>query len=220
MSQAPCILAIDTATGPCSAALWKNGKVAAYVEDAGPTMQSARLVPMIEKAMRQAGVGYGDLTAVASTIGPGSFTGIRVGLATASGIAFAAGIPGMGFSTLEVMALSASFYARPDQHYILSLLNAGKGEWYYQGFRLTKSWREIEPARVGTLQEALESVRTPALVAGNAGPLPADYFPVPVAFPRADALAAMAAMEDPAGALPLKPFYIRPPDAKPMAGNI
>lgn len=177
-------------------------------------MQSARLLPMIEKAFVQAGVDYPDLTAVASTVGPGSFTGIRVGLATARGIAFAAGIPGLGFTTLDVMAYGATHYVKDEQQ-MLVLLNAGKGEWYYQGFRLTDAWQALYSPRVGLLEEATRVMKPPVIVAGNAEHLPQGFLSTPVIFPRADALAALAAMD--ASALPLKPFYIRPPDAKPMA---
>src|SRR5438105_2329637 len=95
------ILAIDTATGPCSVAVWKNGSIAAYCEELRTSAQSTMLMPMIEKALLKSHTEYGDLSAVAATIGPGSFTGIRVGLAAARGIAFAAGIKGLGFTTLE-----------------------------------------------------------------------------------------------------------------------
>lgn len=215
MTESPCILAIDTATGPCSVAVWKDGAVAAYVESTGAAMQSARLLPLIDKAFHQAKITYRDLTSVACTIGPGSFTGIRVGMATARGIAFAADIPSMGFTTLDVMAFEAANLAKGEQQ-MLALLNAGKGEWYYQGFRLTDAWSALYSPRVGALEDALHAMKAPVLVAGNADQLPEGFHVTPVTFPRADALATLAAMTDVASAQPLKPFYIRPPDAKPM----
>lgn len=182
------LLAIETATGPCSVAVWHKGRVAAYLENAKPVMQSASLMPMVEKALEIAKLNYADLTGVACTVGPGSFTGIRVGLAAARGIAFAANVPGIGFTTLDVLAFAAKKPA-------LAILNAGKGEVYYQA-------HDGQP-QLGTLEEALAAGNGTAVV-GNVNP--------PLSFPRADALVGLAASGE--TALPLTPFYIRPPDAK------
>jgi len=74
------ILAIDSATGPCSVAVWDGNRIAAYVENLKPIMQSASLIPMVEEALRQSGKDYKDMGCIAAAIGPGSFTGIRVAL--------------------------------------------------------------------------------------------------------------------------------------------
>ena len=192
------ILAIDTATGPCSAAVWKDGRVAAYCENAKPVMQSASLMGLIEDALKQSGTSYQDLTAVACTVGPGSFTGIRVGLAAARAIAFACKIPGLGFTTLDVLAHGA----KDGTHPITAVLNAGKGEYYVQYYDAAAN--AISDAALASPESiGVKDTR----VAGN----------VPLAntnitFPRADLLAALAAAQ--ADALMLTPFYIREPDAK------
>ncbi len=190
------ILALDAATGPCSVAVLKDGRIAAYREHVQGLKQSALLMPMVEQALAQSGIGYNDLSAVACTIGPGSFTGIRVALAAARGICFAAGIKGLGFTTLATLA-----YGAPIQP-VLAVLNAGKGECYYQGFDGTPLF---EP-RLGTLETALASLPGAPVIGNLQGH---------TAFPRADALAKLAAAHA-ADALPLTPFYIRPPDAKPQ----
>ncbi len=194
------ILAIDSATGPCSVAVWKDGRVAAYKENLHPAAQSSVLMPMIEAALADSGIGYGDLSAVAATVGPGSFTGIRVGLAAARGIAFAAGIKSLGFTTLETMA----FAARARGERILSLLHAGKGEYYYQLFEAVPGWRALSEPMLGALEQAM-ALSKGAVIAGNVEGATS-------AFPRADALAELAATRT--AAQPLKAFYIRPPDAK------
>ncbi len=195
------ILAIDSATGPCSVALWKNGQVATYLENIKPSAQSAVLMPMIEEALRRNGINYRDLSYIAATIGPGSFTGIRVSLAAARGIAFAAGIRSIGFTTLETLA----FAARKQKPRILAILNAGKGEYYYQPFATSPTWRALGEAKLGALQDAMNMAEDGAII-GNAD---AEH----VAFPRADTLAELAATyQDTAQSL--TPFYIRPPDAK------
>lgn len=217
MSHTPnaTILAIDTATGPCSVALWKSGRVAFYQENRQPSSQSAALVPMIEACLNQTNSWYGDLTAVACTVGPGSFTGIRVGLAAARGICFSARIPGLGFTTLHTMAYGARIDASSEHPHILSILNAGKGEYYFQAYEAGASLHATGDVKLGSLEQAMSSVVLPATVAGNVDMDNALFIPSAVQFPRADALAELAASG--AEALPLSPFYIRPPDAKPMA---
>lgn len=188
------ILAIDSSIGISSCAVLKNRKLLCYLENRESTMQAANLMPLVEAALKQANLSYSDLTQVASTIGPGSFTGIRIGLASARGIAFAAGIPCVGYTTLEVMHAAGGE---------LCILNAGKGEVYWQYFGTPKT----EPA-IGKLDEIL--ARYPnAKVASSMSP-------ATITHPRADALALLAATK-PESALPPEPFYIRPPDAKPQA---
>jgi tRNA threonylcarbamoyladenosine biosynthesis protein TsaB len=192
------LLAIDTATGPCSVAVWDGGEIVAYVENTKPVMQSASLMPMVEEVLQDAGIGYAALGLVTCTVGPGSFTGIRVGLASAKAIAFAAGIPGVGYTTLEVLA----FAARGADKDIVAILNAGKGEWYYQ--RFSGSMQALGAPVVDALPEVAG-----AMIAGNAPLEPS----CGITFPRADALAELAAMHS-GMARALTPFYIRAPDAK------
>lgn len=198
MSAKTTILAIDTATGPCSAAVWKDGAVAAYREELKPSQQSACLMLMVERALADSHITYADLTAVACTTGPGSFTGIRVGLAAARGIAFASNIPALGFTTLEVLAFANP--AAPS----LAILNAGKGEVYYQGF----NGKALFEPSIGTLEAAKARLPDATIIGNMADSRLAT-------FPRADLLATLAAGG--AQAQPLHPFYIREPDAKPMA---
>ncbi len=188
------ILAIDSAIGISSAAIWQGGKVLAYLEDSASGMQAAKLVPLVEETLKQANLTYADLTHVAATVGPGSFTGIRIGLAAARGIAFAAGVPCLGFTTLEVMHEAGGE---------LCILNAGKGEVYYQYFGAEST----EPA-IGKLEEILARYPNATIASGIS--------PATITHPRADALARLAA-NHPERAQPPSPFYIRPPDAKPQA---
>lgn len=187
------ILALDSSIGISSVAVLNGGKLAAYLEDRESTMQASRLVPLIEQALKQAGIAYKDLTLVVSTVGPGSFTGIRIGLATARAIAFAAGIPCVGYTTLDVMREAGGE---------LCILNAGKGEVYYQHFPTM-----AEPA-IGKLDAVLARYKN-AKVASSMSPSG-------IAYPKADALAKLAATA-PDRALAPSPFYIRPPDARPQA---
>lgn len=213
MLVSPIILAFDAATGPVSVAVWKNGSVAAYLETETPVTQSARLVPMIEQALLESGTEYRQLSAIAATIGPGSFTGIRVGLATARGLCLAAGVKGIGFSTLEIVAYAAHKISPSPGPPVLAILNAGKGEYYTQAFDTAPHWKARSGPRVETLESAASRMPASFVTAGNAAI--AGVASAPVTFPRADALAELAALQhEPAAAL--KPFYIRPPDATPL----
>jgi len=205
MPKNQCILAIDTATGPCSVALWADGRVVGSLNDNTSSAQSARLLPMIEKLLGQCCVSYGSLTSVACTTGPGSFTGIRVGLAAARGIAFATKIPSIGFTTLEVMAFAAR-----GKSPVLTALTAGKGEWYYQGFSSTLA--PLFAPRVGPPEEVVTSVPKGSLFAGNIAQIPVGFMATGVTVPTASALVTLAA-EAGENKPPLLPFYIRPPDA-------
>ena len=194
------ILAIDSSIGISSVAILREDDRILYREQQDSTKQAALLMPLIESALAEAGLAYHDLTRVVSTVGPGSFTGIRIGLAAARGIAFAASLPCTGYTTLEVMA-HATGAANA-----LAILNAGKGEVFYQYFGSPSA-----PA-IGTLDEVL--ARYPGASIASSLPLPEGFATPTITHPRADALAALA-FAHPDRALPATPFYIRPPDAKP-----
>lgn len=211
MTEPYCILAMDAATGPCSVAVWKNGGVSAYLENTQPVTQSACLMGMVEEALATSAVTYRQLTHVACTTGPGSFTGIRVGLAAARGICFAAGINGVGLTTLETMAYGAFCDLHPQS--ILAILNAGKGESYWQAFTASPHWHAANKPQLSSADQAFSGLAPLTCIVGNIGHAPAPYSTAPITFPRADMLARLAATS-PASAGELLPFYIRPPDAK------
>lgn len=204
------ILAIDTATGPTSTALCRHGELVALLENPQVSAQSAQLIPMIEQALAQAGLTYKELSAIACTVGPGSFTGLRVGLSAARAIGLATGLPVLGYTTLEVLGFAAREYHKG---HALALLAAGKGEHYFQLFSLD-GLRAQTDARLGRLPETLPPLPDGTATIGNAM-LDGSPFLPPVS-PRADALALLAC----SGLLAPRPpeaFYIRPPDAKLMA---
>lgn len=98
------ILALDSATAACSAALWRDGRVLARRFAAMERGQAEALLPMVRDVMADAGQGYDALDHLAVTIGPGAFTGLRIGLSAARGLALAAGVPLGGVTTLEAVA--------------------------------------------------------------------------------------------------------------------
>ncbi|MCF6215567.1 MAG: tRNA (adenosine(37)-N6)-threonylcarbamoyltransferase complex dimerization subunit type 1 TsaB [Emcibacter sp.] len=98
------ILALDSALTSCSAAVIKDGKIISELFEDRMRGQAERLMPMCLEACDKADVSFEDLTAIAVTRGPGAFTGVRIGLATAKGLALALGLPLVAVTTLEAVA--------------------------------------------------------------------------------------------------------------------
>ena len=103
----PTILHIETATDVCSVALSRGAEVIGLKEEAGGNNHAKHLLPFVEEALKQGGCTVKDLDGVAVSVGPGSYTGLRIGVSTAKGIAYTAGIPVMAIGTLEGIAQGA-----------------------------------------------------------------------------------------------------------------
>ena len=103
----PTILHIETATDVCSVALSRGAEVIGLKEEAGGNNHAKHLLPFVEEALKQGGCTVKDLDGVAVSVGPGSYTGLRIGVSTAKGIAYTAGIPVMAVGTLESIAQGA-----------------------------------------------------------------------------------------------------------------
>ena len=126
----PIILSIETATPVCSVALHGNGNLTGILETFTDKSHSSNLVPMIEELLKDKGTGYAGLNAVAVSRGPGSYTGLRIGVSSAKGICFARNIPLIGVSTLEALARQA--INKMDDHEALycPMLDARRMEVY------------------------------------------------------------------------------------------
>ncbi len=118
------LIAIETATEACSAALWCDGEVREE-NDLAPNMHSARLLPMLQRLLAQAGVSLSQCDAVAFGRGPGSFTGLRIGVGTAQGLALGAELPLVGVSSLQALA------QRHPHPCVLAAFDARMGEIYW-----------------------------------------------------------------------------------------
>ncbi len=103
----PILLHIETATDVCSVALSQGAEVIGLKEEAGGNNHAKHLLPFVDEVLKQGGCTVSDLNGVAVSIGPGSYTGLRIGVSTAKGIAYTAGIPVMAISTLESIAQGA-----------------------------------------------------------------------------------------------------------------
>jgi tRNA threonylcarbamoyladenosine biosynthesis protein TsaB len=107
MNMNPIILHIETATDVCSVALSRGAEIIGLKEEAGGNNHAKNLLPFVDEVLKQGGCKIADLNGVAVSIGPGSYTGLRIGVSTAKGIAYTAGIPVMAISTLESIAQGA-----------------------------------------------------------------------------------------------------------------
>lgn len=98
------ILQIETATQVCSVALSGNGETVAAIDIDEPNVHASRLTLLVEEILQKTGLTINDLSAVAVSMGPGSYTGLRIGVSTAKGLCYAADLPLLGVGTLDGMA--------------------------------------------------------------------------------------------------------------------
>lgn len=126
------ILAIDTATEACSAALWNEGNICAHFELC-PREHTQRILPIVQDILTQGGISLNDLDALAFGRGPGSFTGVRIGIGIAQGLALGAELPMIGVSTLATMAQGA--WRKQGATRVLAAIDARMGEVYWAEYQ-------------------------------------------------------------------------------------
>lgn len=124
------VLALDTALNACAAAVLDGDRVLARRSEPMQRGHQERLAPLIAEVMAEAGVQFADLQRIGVTVGPGSFTGLRVGLAFAKGLSVALSIPCVGFSTLEALAASTDAPAG----FVAAVIDARRDQIYLQAF--------------------------------------------------------------------------------------
>jgi tRNA threonylcarbamoyl adenosine modification protein YeaZ len=214
------ILAFDTAMAACSAAVLATDGVEpvllARVWEARARGHAEILMSRIEQVMDEAALGFGALGRIAVTVGPGTFTGVRIGVAAARGMALALGIEATGVTTLEAVArgAQAQHAGRP----LCVAIDARRGELYVQCFDAALRGLS-EPAALPPRQAAALAVRHGCVVVGTGAALLRDAArgldcaaDAPL---QPDALhVALAAAGRPPGGGPPEPLYLRAPDAK------
>lgn len=210
------ILALDSALARCSAAVVADGQALALRQQDVARNQAGLLPVMVAEVLRAAGLGAGDFDFVAVTVGPGSFTGLRAGLALAHGIGLAAGIPVIGVTVGE--ALCAALTPVP-----------GRQVWVAIDSRRGRVFLERDGLVAAHALDALPDPAGPVAVAGDAAIAVAarlaargsNVMLTDVRLPEAR-FVAMAALQRHAGLLPAldaQPLYVDPPEARlPAAG--
>src|SRR5215468_9780869 len=149
------VLAIDTALEACSAAVLDSdrGDIIASETIAMARGHAEALMPLIARVMDLADVEFAELDRIAVTTGPGSFTGLRVGIAASRGIALAAGKPAIGLSTLAGFA--APLIAEDDSTHVVAAIDARHGHVYLQVFG--SGGRTLVAPRIATLRDAVRA---------------------------------------------------------------
>jgi tRNA threonylcarbamoyl adenosine modification protein YeaZ len=217
------VLAIDTALAACSAAVLDTGRggIVASETVSMARGQAEAIMPLIARVMDLADIEFAALDRVAVTTGPGSFTGLRVGISATRGIALAAGKPAIGLSTLAGFA--APLIAEDDSTHVVAAVDARHDHVYLQVFGT--GGRTLVAPRIATLRDALRAALTgPARVVGSAADLLAAAWPKaadqPLLVEQRGApdigwIARLgAAAADGYG--PPRPLYLRAPDAQPQ----
>ncbi|MBS0564105.1 MAG: tRNA (adenosine(37)-N6)-threonylcarbamoyltransferase complex dimerization subunit type 1 TsaB [Proteobacteria bacterium] len=201
------ILAFDTSAAHCAAAVLSGGRIVAARHEEMAKGQAERLMPMLVDCLAEAGLAWADLGAVAVGTGPGNFTGVRLSVAAARGLALALSVPAHGVTRFEALALGQP---RP----CLVALDARQGRLYLQPFRPGP-----EAARMAGVDDprGLEGLKGLA-VAGDAAALAAAWTGGPVlppVMPLAEAIARVAAGRGDGPAPRPAPLYLRAADAAP-----
>ncbi|CAN7147146.1 tRNA (adenosine(37)-N6)-threonylcarbamoyltransferase complex dimerization subunit type 1 TsaB [Neorhizobium sp. LjRoot104] len=213
------VLAIDTAGVDCSAALYDSaaGKVLSEVTETIGKGHAERLMAVIDEVLAAANLPLKSVERVAVVIGPGSFTGIRVGVAAARGLALALGVESVGVTTLE--ALAVKFLEEHPGHPVVVAMDAKRNEVYTQAFSAAgealSQPAALSPEDASELAKSLSAAATGSWVEHSLGKGTADYD----GRDRFDiAVVARIAAEKPVDAQRPKPLYLRGPDAKPQTG--
>lgn len=158
------LLAIDTATRMASLALHDGGRVRSEVTWEINDHHTVELTPRIMWMMSQAEVSESELSALAVSIGPGSFTGLRVGLAIAKGLALAIAIPIVGVPTLDIVAYAQTVTKGP----LLAVLQVGRGKLATLPYRRVRgAWRAQGELQVVALDQIGEDWDSPVWLCGE-----------------------------------------------------
>lgn len=211
------VMVIDTALGLCTAGVFEVG--GAGLRGLGlrsePMVKghSERIAGFARAAAAEAGIDFDRLDRIGVTVGPGSFTGLRVGLAFAQGLAAALDRPVVGISALDALAASAG-----EASAVAALIDARRGQVYARFWRGGEAQGPAEALTLDAAAARIERMGSDGILVGPGAALFAGAAARPVLLPldgpAPEALARLAAAADPALA-PARPLYLRAPDATP-----
>ncbi len=217
------VLAIDTALEACSAAVLDTEHPASAVHESQPMLRghAEALMPLVARVLDRAGLPAGKLDRIAVTVGPGSFTGLRVGIAAARGIALAAGKPAIGLTTLA--AFASPLIAADETLPVVSVIDARHNHVYLQVFG--PGGLTLVKPRLASIDDAIRvSLGGPPRLVGTGAELltrawpSGELPPASVDTARAPDIEWVARLgaAAPADASSPKPLYLRAPDAQPQ----
>ena len=216
------ILVIDTSGPVCGTAVMDEEKVYSEFTAQNKNTHSASLMPMIEAALNAAGTEISGLDAVAAVMGPGSFTGVRIGVATAKGLAHGAGLPCIPVDALEALAASAGDF----DGIICPIQDARAGQVYGAAFRKGERLTGDAPMKLEDYLDTVEKLGERFLFIGDGAPVhrkavtermgeKAVFAPAYRGYLRPSAAGAIALSKDEStDYLGLQATYLRPPNAQ------
>lgn len=217
------ILAIDTALEACSIVLMDDAEIVARESRTMARGHAEALMPMLAALRQQTSLDFSSLDRIVVTVGPGSFTGLRVGISAARGIGLAAAKPVIGITTLE--AFAAPLIAADPTAPVVAAIDARHDHVYLQAFHVggatavspcvvsvAEALRLVAPFEGPRLVGNAADILRAAWPAGQADPATVDQ----QAAPQIEWVARLGALAD-ADSAPPKPFYLRAPDAQPQA---
>ncbi len=207
------ILGIETGSRGLSVAIREGSADLAREAAHSDHGQATMLMPMIERVRQAAGLAYGDFDRIAVAAGPGSFTGLRVGLAAALGLSLAAGVPAIGISSFHAAAVGLE---RAAGVRLIVVLDSRREEPFVAELGLAADFLRAPCVMTVAALDALVQSATPALLCGDAPALEryraADGIRLEMRSADASGVALLAADSAHRFDLPAKPVYIRPPD--------
>ncbi len=160
------LLAIDTATQTLSIALHDGDRLLAENTQLAGREHNSLLAPLIARTLQQTGIQAEDLTALAVAVGPGSYTGVRIGVALAKGLAAARDLPLVPVTTLETLAVAVPHYRESPS--LLVVLPAGRKRIIYAEYwPMGNRWAESQPAKIGDWRGVLADYARPMLFTGE-----------------------------------------------------
>lgn len=220
------VLAIDTALEACSAAIFdtEQGAIVAGESEIMTRGHAEALMPLVDSAMREAGIDFFSLDRIAVTVGPGSFTGLRVGIAAARGFALAAKKPVVGVTTLA--ALAAPYIAADPNTPVAATIDGRHRHVYFELYGT--QGRVLLAPRIIPVEKAVHAAAaTSARLVGSGAQMMTELWPDRAQLPaiderRAPDIAWVARLGADASVreAPPKPLYLRPPDAHPQTASI
>lgn len=204
------ILGLDTCLNACSVAVCDGETVLAWRSEVMARGHQERLAPMAQVAMAEAGLAFDRLDRIGATVGPGSFTGLRVGVAFAKGLASALAIPAVGVGALEALAAEGSGLTA-------AVLDARRDQIYLQIFEDDAPLMAPDVLSLGTAAARLAelSMGRPITLIGSGAPLLAEVAPgATILTPEGCDARKVARLAAARPATPIRPLYLRAPDAK------
>ena len=165
------IILIETSTALCSVALAENGTVTAYRESSAPKAHASLTAVFVQEVLAERGLSLNDCDAVCVSMGPGSYTGLRVGVSTAKGLCFGSGKPLLAVGTLDTLVAQtftpAETEANGEYRYIVPMIDARRMEVYAAVFKNGRQITETAPAIIDENSYAEYLEQGPVLFIGD-----------------------------------------------------